>query len=92
MDPKDFKFNDDAFDDVFSDAPEHGDGMEDVYSDSKADSQRSFESEFDDIFSGYRFVMFKNYLAFYRISGSDIYVDRVLYAKRDFMKILFGNL
>ena len=47
---------------------------------------------FDDIFSGYRFVMFKNYLAFYRISGSDIYVDRVLYVKRDFMKILFGNL
>lgn len=47
---------------------------------------------FGDVFSGYRFVMFKNYLAFYRISSSDIYVDRILYAKRDFMKILFGNL
>ena len=46
---------------------------------------------FGDIFSGYRFVIFKNYLAFYRISGTEIYIDRVLYAKRDFMKILFGN-
>jgi len=64
MDPKDFKFNDDAFDDVFSDAPEHGDGMEDVYSDSKADSQRSFESEFDDIFSG------KKEFEFYEMTGS----------------------
>jgi len=62
MDPKDFKFNDDAFDDVFSDSPE--DSSQDIFSDSKADSHKSFESEFDDIFSG------KKEFEFYEMTGS----------------------
>ncbi|MBE6828484.1 MAG: LytR family transcriptional regulator [Ruminococcaceae bacterium] len=50
MDPKDFKFNDDAFDGVF---PEQEDSFEDIYSGRQSEShRRSFESEFDDIFSG----------------------------------------
>jgi toxin ParE1/3/4 len=40
--------------------------------------------------SGYRYVRYKNYIAFYRlIHNHDIWVDRVLYAKRDYMKLLF---
>lgn len=39
--------------------------------------------------SEYRFVMYKNYLAFYRHEGNDVYIDRVLYGKRDYLRILF---
>ena len=40
--------------------------------------------------SGYRYVVFKNYLAFYRLKPNDIvYVDRVIYGGRDYMSILF---
>ncbi|WP_407426121.1 type II toxin-antitoxin system RelE/ParE family toxin [Treponema sp.] len=39
--------------------------------------------------SEYRFVMYKNYLAFYRHEDNDIYIDRVLYGKRDYLRILF---
>ena len=40
--------------------------------------------------SGYRYVVFKNYLAFYRLKANDIvYVDRVIYGGRDYMSILF---
>ena len=42
--------------------------------------------------SGYRHVLHGNYMAFYRLSGTDIYVDRVIYGKRDYMRNLFGDL
>lgn len=64
MDPKDFKFNDDAFDDVFSNAPED-DSVTDIYSDTKADPTNDFESEFDDIFSG------KREFEFYEMTGNN---------------------
>lgn len=50
MDPKDFKFNDDAFDDVFT--SNEDDGFEDIYSEADKNEEKSFENEFDDIFSG----------------------------------------
>ena len=28
---------------------------------------------------------------FYRIYGKDVYIDRVLYGRRDYMRILFGG-
>ena len=43
------------------------------------------------ISSGYRFVQYGNYMAFYRISNNDVFIDRVIYGKRDYMKILFSN-
>ena len=46
---------------------------------------------FDDgLNSGYRYVIYNNYLAFYRIYTDTIYVDRIIYGKRDYMKLLFG--
>ena len=39
-------------------------------------------------FSGYRYIMCGNYMVFYHIDGI-IYVDRLIYAKRDYMNILF---
>lgn len=41
--------------------------------------------------TNYRFVSSGNYLAFYRIKESTVFVDRVLYAKRDYTKILFNE-
>ena len=43
--------------------------------------------------SGYRYVSFKNYIAFYRLGSDDIvYIDRVVYSGRDYMRILFPNI
>ena len=43
----------------------------------------------DGINSGYRFVKYGNYLAFYRVIESDVFVDRIIYGKRNYMSILF---
>lgn len=43
--------------------------------------------------SGYRYVSFKNYIAFYRLGSDDIvYIDRVVYSGRDYLRILFPNI
>ena len=43
--------------------------------------------------SGYRFVVYKNYMAFYRLKPDDtLYVDRIVYGRRDYMKLLFPDL
>jgi addiction module RelE/StbE family toxin len=40
----------------------------------------------------YRFVVSGNYISFYRYIDDTIYIDRILYGGRDFVKILFGIL
>ena len=41
--------------------------------------------------SDYRFLVSGNYLVFYRVYGKDVYIDRVLYGRRDYMRVLFGD-
>ena len=41
--------------------------------------------------SDYRYLISGNYLIFYRVSGMDVYVDRILYGRRDYLRILFGD-
>lgn len=41
--------------------------------------------------SDYRFLVSGNYLIFYRVSGMNVYVDRILYGRRDYLRILFGD-
>ena len=41
--------------------------------------------------SDYRFLVSGNYLVFYRVCGNDVYVDRILYGRRDYMRVLFGD-
>ena len=43
---------------------------------------------YDNMFTGYYFVVFKSYLAFYRLDGDRMLVDRVLYAKSDYLRTL----
>ena len=38
----------------------------------------------------YRFLVCGNYTAFYRYKKDKVYIVRVLYGRRDFMRILFG--
>ena len=39
--------------------------------------------------SGYRYVIHGSYMAFYRTNRTDVYIDRVLYGKSDYMRVLF---
>ena len=39
----------------------------------------------------YRYLVTGNYMTFYRVYGTDIYVDRILYARRDYLRVLFSN-
>ena len=40
----------------------------------------------------YRFLVYGNYLTFYRYNGKTVVVTRVLYGKRDYLAILFRDL
>ncbi|MDR3312581.1 MAG: type II toxin-antitoxin system RelE/ParE family toxin [Spirochaetaceae bacterium] len=42
--------------------------------------------------TGYRFLACGNYLAFYRHENKTVFVDRILYGKRDYVKILFPEM
>jgi len=40
----------------------------------------------------YRYLACGNYLAFYRYEDKTIYVDRILYGRRDYVRILFPEI
>jgi addiction module RelE/StbE family toxin len=42
--------------------------------------------------TGYRFLVCGNYLAFYRYEDKTVFVDRILYGRRDYVKILFPKI
>lgn len=44
-----------------------------------------------DLETDYYFLVVKNYLVFYRFLNNVVYIDRVLYSKRDYLKVLFGT-
>ena len=39
----------------------------------------------------YRYLVCGNYTAFYRVQSETVYIVRVLYGRRDFMRVLFGT-
>jgi addiction module RelE/StbE family toxin len=39
----------------------------------------------------YRYLVCGSYLIFYRIDGDTVRVDRVIYGRRDYMALLFGD-
>jgi len=43
-----------------------------------------------DIVANYRFLVCGNYTVFYRYERNTVYIVRVIYGRRDFMRILFG--
>lgn len=42
--------------------------------------------------TGYRFLVSGSYMVFYRLHGKNVYVDRILYGRRDYLRILFGTI
>ena len=56
---------------------------------SKADYPKSGSPlYYENTFTGYYFVTFKAYLAFYRIEKDTMFVDRILFGKSDYMRVL----
>ena len=49
-------------------------------------------SSIADVDSNYRFLVSGNDMVFYRVNGNDIYIDRVLYGRSDYMSVLFKDL
>lgn len=49
-------------------------------------------SSVTDVESDYRFLVSGNYLAFYRAYGNTVYVERILYGRRDYLRTLFGDM
>ena len=49
-------------------------------------------SSIADIGTDYRFLVSGNYMVFYRVQGNDVYIDRVLYGRSDYMSVLFNDL
>ena len=45
-----------------------------------------------DVESDYRFLVCGNYLAFFREEAGIIYIDRIIYGRRDYLSILFPGL
>lgn len=45
-----------------------------------------------DVVSAYRFLISGSYMIFYRVNDYGVYVDRVLYGRRDYMNILFKDI
>lgn len=45
-----------------------------------------------DIKTDYRFLVCANYLIFYRYVDKIVFVSRILYGRRDYTRILFGDL
>ena len=49
-------------------------------------------SSIADVGTDYRFLVSGNYMVFYRVQGNDVYIDRVLYDRSDYMSVLFKDL
>ena len=39
----------------------------------------------------YRYIVSGNYMAFYRMYDNTVYIVRILYGRRDYMRVLFGD-
>ncbi len=42
--------------------------------------------------TGYRFLTSGNYIILYRAVKEDIFIDRILYGRRDYLCVLFGDM
>ena len=49
-------------------------------------------SSIADIGTDYRFLVSGNYMVFYRVQDNDVYIDRVLYGRSDYISVLFKDL
>ena len=45
-----------------------------------------------DISSDYRYLISGSYMIFYRTADKNVFIDRILYARRDYLRILFDDI
>ncbi|EEG78904.1 type II toxin-antitoxin system RelE/ParE family toxin [Dethiobacter alkaliphilus] len=45
-----------------------------------------------DMQTDYRFLVCANHLIFYKLENYTVFISRVLYAKRDYLRVLFGSV
>lgn len=45
-----------------------------------------------EIKSDYRYLVCENYMVFYRVNENQVYIDRVLYGKRNYLRVLFPDM
>ncbi len=45
-----------------------------------------------DMDSDYRFLVSGNYLAFYRVTDDNVFIERILYGRRDYLSVLFSDI
>ena len=45
-----------------------------------------------DVGGGYRVLVSGDYMVFYRVNGRDVFIDRVLYGRRDYLRVLFRDM
>lgn len=48
-------------------------------------------SSLTDVECDYRFLSSGNYMVFYRVNEQDVFIDRILYGRRDYLRILFPD-
>ena len=48
--------------------------------------------DFAEMGGDYRFLVSGNYMVFYRVNGRDVFIDRVLYGRRDYLRVLFRDM
>ena len=49
-------------------------------------------SSIAEVESDYRVLVTGSYLTFYRTQGNKVYIDRILYGRRDYLRILFEGM
>lgn len=47
--------------------------------------------EFPELYREERFLVSGKYLVFYHVMENEVFIDRILYGGRDYLKILFGE-
>ena len=65
------------------------DGLMDKISDKRDFPRSGSPLYYEGSFTGYYYVVFKSYLAFYHVKDDLVFVDRVVYSKSDYIRTIF---
>ena len=72
-------------------ATRYVDGLIDCVAEKRAFPKSGAPLYYENGFTGYYYVVFKAYMAFYRIVEERILVDRVVFGRSDYMRIIFQD-
>lgn len=72
-------------------ATRYVDGLMDCVAEKRAFPKSGAPLYYENRFTGYYYVVFKAYMAFYRIVEERILVDRVVFGRSDYMRIIFQD-